>query len=172
MEGKERRQAIMRVLEEQNEPVSGSELARMFGVSRQVIVQDVALLRAENKDILSTARGYLVFNYSRQRVRRCYPVYHTTEQIEDELCTIVDNGGKVLDVIVSHEIYGSISVDLILETHREVADFAERVRRGGSVPLKELAYGYHFHTVEAASEEVLDRIEAELKAKGYLISAQ
>lgn len=172
MEGSERRQAIMRALENKTSPVSGSELAKQFGVSRQVIVQDIALLRAENKDILSTARGYLVFSLSGKRVRRCYPVFHTTEQIADELFTIVDNGGKVLDVIVSHEIYGSISVDLILETHREVEEFAARVCSSSSTPLKELTYGYHFHTVEADSEKILDRIESELKEKGYLISAE
>ena len=107
----------------------------------------------------------------KRRATRCYPVFHTTDQIEDELCAIVDNGGKVLDVIVSHEIYGSIAVDLVLSTHREAVEFAEKVRRGSSVPLKELANGYHFHTVEADSEEILDEIGRQLKAKGYLISS-
>lgn len=171
MEGQERREKIMEILLDNTDPVSGSELAKRVGVSRQVIVQDVALLRAVNKNILSTTKGYLLYYQEKQKVNRCFMVNHTTEQIEDELCTIVDNGGKVLDVVVSHEIYGTIAADLIIVTRQDVYDFVEKVRLKKTVPLKQLTDGKHLHTVEADTEVALDRIEEALRSKKYLIKA-
>ena len=170
MEGQERREKILELLNLSDDPISGSEFAKKLGVSRQVIVQDIALLRAVNKNILSTTKGYMLYHRENQKVNRCFPVLHTTDQIEDELCTIVDNGGKILDVIVSHNIYGSISADLIISTRQDVYDFVDKVNTKKTVPLKELTHNQHFHTVEADSEQILDRIELALKQKGYLVS--
>lgn len=170
MEGQERREKLIGMLRDRKEPVSGTELAKNLGVSRQVIVQDIALLRAVNKNILSTTKGYILYYQEKQKVNRCFLVKHTTDQIEDELCTIVDHGGKILDVIVSHDIYGEISTNLIISTRQDVYDFVEKIRTNRTVPLKDLSDGVHLHTVEADSEEVLDRIEAGLLVKGYLVS--
>ncbi len=170
MEGQERREKILELLNLSDDPISGSEFAKKLGVSRQVIVQDIALLRAVNKNILSTTKGYMLYHRENQKVNRCFPVLHTTDQIEDELCTIVDNGGKILDVIVSHNVYGSISADLIISTRQDVYDFVDKVNSKKTVPLKELTHNQHFHTVEADSEQILDRIELGLKQKGFLIS--
>ncbi|MGN6711316.1 hypothetical protein SAMN02745136_04097 [Anaerocolumna jejuensis DSM 15929] len=170
MEGQDRRNELTRILEETKEPVSGTELAKRLGVSRQVIVQDIALLRAVNKNILSTTKGYLIYKQEKQKVNRCFATRHTTEEIEDELNTIVDNGGKVLDVIVMHDLYGEISVDLIIKNRRDVADFVEKVKAKRTVPLKDLTNGTHLHTVEADSEEILDQIERALREKNYLVS--
>lgn len=169
MEGQERRKKIMEILLNSSEPISGSEFSKRMGVSRQVIVQDIALLRVLNKNILSTTKGYLLYYQEKQKANRCFMLKHNTEQIEDELCTIVDNGGKVLDVIVSHEIYGTITVDLIIETRQDVYDFVAKVKQKKMIPLKELTNDIHLHTVEADAEGILDRIEEALKAKGYLI---
>ena len=168
MEGAERRKELLRILQESHTPVSGSKLAGLLGVSRQVIVQDVALLRAVNRNILSTTRGYLLYEQAGGKATRVYPVRHTTEQIGDELGSIVELGGKVLNVIVSHELYGQIEADLIMETKKDVEEFVARLNRKKTVPLKALTDGLHFHTVEAGSEEVLDRIEEMLREKGYL----
>lgn len=168
MEGQERREKILELLTLSKIPISGSELAKRLGVSRQVIVQDIALLRAVNKNILSTTKGYLLYFREKQKVNRCFSVLHTTDQIEDELCTIVDNGGKVLDVIVSHDIYGMISADLIISTRQDVYDFVEKVNTKKTLPLKELTNSHHLHTVEADNEHILDHIEAALKEKGYI----
>ena len=170
MEGQERREKILELLNLSDDPISGSEFAKKLGVSRQVIVQDIALLRAVNKNILSTTKGYMLYHRENQKVNRCFPVLHTTDQIEDELCTIVDNGGKILDVIVSLNVYGSISADLIISTRQDVYDFVDKVNSKKTVPLKELTHNQHFHTVEADSEQILDRIELALKQKGFLIS--
>ncbi|BBF44680.1 transcriptional repressor for NAD biosynthesis in gram-positives [Lachnospiraceae bacterium KM106-2] len=169
MDGKTRRERIIQMLIESEDAISGSELAKRLGVSRQVIVQDIALLRATNKNILSTTKGYMLYYQEKQKVNRCYLVKHTTEQIEDELCTIVDNGGKVLDIIVMHEVYGQIQTDLVLGTRQEVYDFVKLLQTKKTVPLKELTYGVHLHTVEADSEQILDRIEEQLREKGYLM---
>lgn len=169
MEGSDRREQLIQILTKQHSPVSGTELAKQLGVSRQIIVQDIALLRAVNKNILSTTKGYMLYYQEKQKVNRCFCVKHTTDEIEDELSTIVDHGGKVLDVIVSHEIYGTIQADLIINSRQDVIDFVNKVRTKKTVPLKELTGGCHYHTVEADSEQILDRIEAALKAKHYLI---
>jgi transcriptional regulator of NAD metabolism len=170
MEGSERREKLLEILKDSKEPVSGGELAKRLGVSRQVIVQDIALLRAVNKNILSTTKGYILYYQERQKVNRCFLVKHTTEQIEDELLTIVDNGGKVLDVIVSHEIYGEISTNLIISNRQDVYDFVEKIKHKKTVPLKELTDGIHLHTVEADTETILDKIEAALRRKNYLLT--
>ena len=171
-EGEERRKKLLELISNTEEPLSGSVLAKQLGVSRQVIVQDIALLRAVDKNIISTAKGYLLYQQDIKKARRCFCVYHTTEQIEDELCTVVDLGGSILDVFVEHEIYGTITVDLNLKNRRDAMEFVERVRTNKTVPLKELTAGRHTHTIEADTEEVLDAIEAEFLKKGYLLVMQ
>lgn len=168
MEGTERREKLIDLLTHHSTPISGTELAKQLGVSRQVIVQDIALLRATNKNILSTTKGYLLYHQEPQKVNRCFYVKHTTNEIYDELSTIVNLGGKVLDVIVSHEIYGTIQADLLIYNHQDVIDFVDKVNQKKTVPLKELTGSYHYHTVEADSEEILKRIEEALRKKGYL----
>ncbi len=169
--GEARRKKIVEILQNAEEAVSGTELAKLLDVSRQVIVQDIALLRAVNRDILSTTKGYLLYSKEEKAVHRCFLVKHTDEQIEDELCTIVDFGGKVLDVIIMHEIYGEISTDLILKNRQEVYEFVQSLKGKKTLPLKELTGGIHLHTVEAESETTLDIIEAKLKEKGFLVES-
>lgn len=169
MEGNERREKILSILGQIEGPISGTELAKQLSVSRQVIVQDVALLRAINKNILSTTKGYILYNRDDTKVNRTFMVAHKSTEIRDELNTIVDNGGKVLDVIVGHDVYGSISVDLIINNRQDVEDFVKAVEKNESVPLMGLTNGVHVHTVEADNIKVLDRIEKDLLKKGYLI---
>lgn len=169
MEGKKRREKLMELLTLATEPMSGSELAKTLGVSRQVIVQDIALIRVNNKNIISTNKGYMLYVKELQKFNRCFMVKHSTDQIEEELCAIVDNGGKVRDVIVMHDIYGQIETDLIINNRQDVYDFVKKVKEKKTIPLKELTDGVHLHTVEADSEEILDRIEHALNNKKFLI---
>ncbi len=168
-DGETRRRDMTALLRGSSRPISGSELARTFGVSRQVIVQDIALLRATDKNILSTNKGYMLYHpdHGIGHIKRTMAVQHTDEQMQEELYLIVDNGGYVLDVVVEHEIYGQITADLILKNRRDVDEFIDKMSRIKDRPLKELTGGIHFHTVEAESEEILDRIEEQLKTKGY-----
>ena len=153
MEGQMRRDTIIKMLGEKGKPLSGTELAKELGVSRQVIVQDIALLRAVNKNILSTNKGYVL--------------YDPSEETQNELYTIVDFGGKVLDVVIEHDIYGQITVDLILKSRQDVDEFIAKVAKSKAKPLKTLTGNKHFHTVEADSEQLLDIIEEKLREKGY-----
>ena len=166
-----RRQHILTALHTHAEPVSASALARELGVSRQVIVQDIALLRAGNKNILSTNKGYLLYDdhAPEKTYRRTVRVRHTNDQILDELYTIVDYGGRVRDVVVEHDIYGQITVDLIINNRQDADEFVRRLQANQTRPLNELTYGYHYHTIEAEKEAYLDRIEEKLNEKGYLI---
>ena len=167
MKTEERRNRIQEILETSEEPVSGSALAKRFGVSRQVIVTDIAILKSRVPDLVATARGYIMM---RSDEKRCvFKVFHTEEQTEDELNAIVELGGKILDVYVDHRIYGTIRRPLEISSRRDVGRFLEDINSSASSPLMNITKGYHFHTVQARSEAVLKEIEEMLRDKGYLI---
>lgn len=168
-DGETRRAKMVQLLQEASEPIPGARLAKLMGVSRQVIVQDIALLRAVDKNILSTNKGYVLFHRKPDEHTRSFHVRHTDEQITDELNTIVDYGGNVKDVTVEHPIYGQISVDLIIRSRMDVKNFDEQVKKYRTKPLNNLTDGEHFHTVTAPDEETLDAIGAMLARKGYLL---
>lgn len=155
-------------MQQSKTPVSGSVLGEKTGVSRQVIVQDMALLRTEGYAILSTTRGYYLEQAGQSQYTRVLKVFHTDEQVEDELNSIVDLGGTILDVMVNHRAYGKMTAPLNIRSRRDVRLFVEHLRSGKSAPLLNVTSGYHFHTIGADSEAVLDEIEEMLRRKGYL----
>lgn len=163
----ERRKEIIRLITTNNEPVSGSMLSKQLKVSRQVIVQDIALLKAAGYEILSTNKGYIINDSV--ACTRVFKVHHTNDQTEDELTTIVDIGGIVLDVFVWHRVYGKIEVKLNLSSRRNVKQCVEGLESGKSVPLMNITSGYHYHTVKADCEETLDLIEKALSEKKYIV---
>lgn len=165
--GKERRKQILELIRQSVVPLSGAKLGQLTGVSRQVVVQDIALLRTEGHEIISTARGYIL-PAEEKCVSRKFKVYHTDERMKEELDTIVDLGGAVQDVMVNHRTYGKVSAELQIRSRRDVQNFLEQIRSGKSMPLLRITSGYHFHTVNAESEEIMDEIEEALKAKGFL----
>lgn len=167
--GDERRKKILEILMTSEEPVSGGTLAKQLGVSRQIVVQDIALIRAVNRDVLATNKGYMIHSSKLdQGSRRVICVKHDKTQIADELNTIVDFGGHVLNVVVEHDIYGQIIVDLLINNRQDVVEFVDKINSKKSQPLKELTNGIHFHTIIAPSEEVIDAIEMALDKRGYL----
>lgn len=168
MSGEERRKELLKMIRSAPAPISGAALAKELAVSRQVIVQDIALLRARNVGILSTARGYLIPEAAPSAVR-VFHVNHNDEQIPMELNTIVDQGGRVQDVFVNHQVYGKLRADLVIRSRRDVERFMEGIQKGESSPLKNLTSGVHSHTVEADSEEELDLIEKKLQEIGVLL---
>jgi hypothetical protein len=147
--------------------MSGSSLSKLLGVSRQVIVQDIALLKAAGVDILATNKGY-IFN-TPERVSRVVKVVHTDDEVGDELNAVVDLGGCVEDVFVWHRIYGKIEAKLGISSRRNVSEYLESLKTGRSSPLKNVTSGYHYHTITAQTEHILDLIEEELNKKGYLV---
>lgn len=170
-DGSKRRLKIIELLSTSTSPVSGTELAKQFGVSRQVIVQDVALLRAENRDILSTNKGYLLFHPQTEErfFKEVIYVKHTGEQILDEMLSIVDYGGHMLDVSIDHDLYGQIRSDLVIDSSEDAAEFVRKINECSSKPLSLLTDDYHYHTIAAPSEKVITLIKQELKQKGYLV---
>lgn len=171
MDGEQRRGLIQEILMMESEPVSGTALAKRMGVSRQVIVQDIALLRATNKNILSTNKGYMIYGHQDGNAlcKRIIAVKHSNEQMREELYTIVDAGARILDVIVEHEVYGQIAVDLFITSRKDVDEFMNKIMKRTTKPLKELTGDIHYHTLEAGNEQILDLVEKELGEKGYLI---
>ena len=167
MTGSDRRQEILKNIKESDRPVSGSKLAKDYDVSRQVIVQDIALLRASGYDIISTNRGYVLEGQT--CAERVFKVRHTDEQLETELCTIVDLGGQVKNVMVNHKVYGHIEAELGITSRRKVKEFLEDIESGKSTPLKNITSDYHYHSVTADSEETLGLIEGELRKLGFLV---
>ena len=167
--GRERRAHIVELLRAATDPLSGTALARELGVSRQVVVQDIALLRADGRDIVATSRGYVLRAGDATDVpTRLIKVRHTLDEMEDELTCIVDGGGVVLNVMVNHRVYHMISADLNIRSRRDVARFLGELRSSKSQPLMMVTSGYHFHRIMADSEAALDDIEAALARRGYL----
>ena len=124
-------------------------------------MQDITLLRTAYP-ILATAKGYLLYPAAEKKFRRTFCVKHTLEETKDELNRIVDLGGRVLDVIVEHDVYGEIRADLMLSRRKEVSEFCEKLEKSKSGPLNIIGCGMHYHTVEAENEEILDEIAKSL----------
>lgn len=171
MTGEERRNRILQKLQETGTPLSGTALAKSFHVSRQVIVQDIALMRAENYGILSTNKGYLLRSEKTENTqpKRVLFMKHSTSEVLTEFLSVIELGGKILDVAVEHELYGQIRVDLFIETQADAEDFYEKLLRCNDNPLKVLTDDCHYHTVAAPSEKLLDLIEDELRRKNLLM---
>lgn len=163
----ERRKAIVNLLLSAKEPISGGELAQKFDISRQIIVQDITVLKGMGYEILSTSQGYIM--QKSPLAERVFKVRHTAEQTEDELSCIVDLGGTVVDVFVWHKVYGRIEATLNIFSKLHIKQFLEGVRTGQSTELMRITGGYHYHTVRADNEAVLDRIEATLIEKDYIV---
>lgn len=171
MDGEQRREIIKNLLYETQEPLSGAFLAKKLGISRQVIVQDIALLRATNKNILSTNKGYVVYGNAQEKIscKRIIAVKHDDREMREELYAIVDAGAKVLDVVIEHEVYGQITVDLLISSRKDVDEFMAKILLDKAKPLKELTGDIHYHTIEAATKENLDAAEKKLKENGFLL---
>jgi transcriptional regulator of NAD metabolism len=170
MGSKERRKYIEEFLKRSNMPQKGSILAEKLGVTRQIIVKDIAILRAEGKKIIATPEGYLISDEERNMVKKIMAFCHKVNDIEDELKTIVKFGGVVEDVIIEHSLYGEIKGMLMIKTLYDVENFIKKVNRYKSEPLLILTGGIHLHTISAESDEVIENITKELKNKAYLVS--
>ncbi|MBQ4267595.1 MAG: transcription repressor NadR [Clostridia bacterium] len=166
MKAQERRKTIINILLSEDRPIPGGELSEKCGVSRQIIVQDIAVLKGQGFDILSTHNGYLVQKSPFKD--RVFKVKHSTDQTEDELSTIVELGGTVVDVFVWHKVYGKMSAPLNIFSELQIKQFIEGIRAGKSTELMNITGGYHYHTVRAEKEETLDLIAEVLSKKGYI----
>ncbi len=169
MTGEERREALVRQLKN-HKAVSGTNLAKQLGVSRQVIVQDIALLRKSGVDILSTTKGYIL--EEDDHPRRVFKLFHPPERCEEELNLIVDYGGRIEDVFIYHKVYNVVRAKMNVRSRKDVAGFMEKIRTGKSHLLSTATSGYHYHTVSADTEEELDEIYNQLEQHGFLAKLQ
>jgi len=165
MDAADRRTAILERMEGATTPLPAARLGEELGVSRQIIVGDVALLRASGHSIHATNRGYVLARPA-TRPHRSIFVQHTREDIAIELSAIIKVGGSVLDVSVEHRLYGQITVDLLIRSPEDLAHFLARLPR--STALSELTNGWHTHTIEADDEAALDAVEARMGELGFL----
>ena len=170
MNAEERRIRIVKRLEGATAPISATRLAEEMGVSRQIIVQDVAILRAMGISVVAMARGYVL--EGNDPCRRVFKVHHSDESVETELNLIVDAGGTVVDVFVFHKVYGEIRAAMGIKSRAQVREFLQNIACGRSSLLKNVTAGYHYHTVSADSEETLTLIETQLRESGFLAPRQ
>ncbi|KZE40019.1 transcriptional regulator [Bhargavaea cecembensis] len=172
LKGDERRERILKKLKDSKRPIKGAELAKICGVSRQVIVGDITLLKAHGESIMATSSGYVHLGGeaperpgARSRKVACT---HTPDQTESELNLIVDAGASVRDVTVEHPVYGELNAAIMVNNRHDVGQFLARVQDTGSPFLLELTGGPHLHTITADSEEILDRAVQALREHGFL----
>jgi|ERR1700723_246297 len=164
-----RRRRIVSWMRNHGVPIPGGELARRLHVSRQCLVQDVAILRASGEQIVATPRGYSLPESSPHLHRAILACRHAPERTEEELQILVDHGVKILDVIVEHPLYGELRGSLVLESRADVRDFLAQVRASHAALLSSLTGGVHLHTVETSRPEMIVQAKARLRARGFLL---
>ena len=166
IERKEREKKILEILRNSETLVSGTYLAEFFDVSRQVIVQDIAILKAKNIDIISTNRGYRLLS---KGIKKVIKVKHDDSEIRNELNAIVDLGASVEDVFVIHKTYGKIRVKLDIKSRRDVDLLLGNINSKLSKHLKNLTDNCHYHTIIAENENIFKEVEDKLKELGILV---
>lgn len=168
MDSAERRARIMQMLEDAPNAVTGTEISQACSVSRQIIVGDVAILRAQGHKIISTPRGYQLVLNKPQSVQRIFVCCHGQAQMQAELEAIVDNGGVVHNVVIEHEVYGNLEGTLNLRSRRDVSQYVKKMKDSGSELLCRISGGIHTHLVTAETAEELDAVEDALETLGVL----
>jgi hypothetical protein len=167
--GEQRRRRIVEWIRSRKGPVQGGDIATHFHVSRQCVVQDVAILRASGTDILATPQGYRLPESASQAVRAILACRHDPQRTEEELQILVDHGVHILDVIVEHPLYGELRGPLMIRSRVDLLDFLKTVKSTKAMLLLSLTGGVHLHTVEAAREDLIERAKVQLRARGFLL---
>ncbi|MDR3225743.1 MAG: transcription repressor NadR [Clostridiales Family XIII bacterium] len=170
MDGGTRREKILDAINAGDAPVSASALARCLGVSRQVIVSDVAILRANGYSIIATSRGYMTERQNAGRYVGRIAVKHAAAKTRDELSAIVRAGGIVIDVTVTHPVYGDLTGSLNIATLADVDDFVSHIKGQKGKLLSDLTGGIHMHTISCSGRKSFDMVISELSRMGILIS--
>ncbi len=164
-----RRAAILKELRGASRPISAGALAELCGVSRQIIVGDVALLRASGEAVAATPRGY-VLGHAADGLVRTIVCIHGADGTQRELNIMVDQGCTVLDVTVEHPVYGQLTGALELRSRYDVAQFI--ARSAHAAPLSSLTDGIHLHRLLCPDEAAFERVKQELSSAGFLLPGQ
>lgn len=169
MNSEQRREKIISVLQVSDKPISASRFANEFSVTRQIIVADIALLRASGYPIRAEHKGYVLEKSDSQTMTRRVVVKHGNDEVQDELYAVVDHGGKVIDVIVQHSVYGQIVAELNLSSRYDVDRFIKHINETDAKPLLLLTEGLHIHTIEIKDEATFESIVERLNALHILV---
>ena len=165
--GEKRREEIMKVLDASDKPMSATALAKMYGVSRQIIVGDIALLRAEAKNSIATNKGYII-NKIPGKAECMVKVRHKPEDLYDELCSIVDLGAQVLTEEIESPVYGRIVTEINVLSREDARMISEKFMDSAVTQLSELTKGVHYHKIVADNELTIIRVQKTLNEKHYL----
>ena len=165
--GDKRRKRILELLRGADCPISAGALAEELGVSRQIIVGDISLLRAAGHGIISTPRGYLTESGGTELIKTIV-CHHSARDMERELNIMVDNGCEVLDVVIDHPVYGQLSGKLLLRSRHDVKMFVKDVEETGAPALSSLTGGVHIHTLRCPDDQAFERVVDELRRQGLL----
>ena len=171
MNGEQRRNLIIDKLKVSNMPISATSFAEEFGVTRQIVVADIALLRASGYAIRAEHKGYVLDKQDSNGLIKHVVVKHGKDNVLNELFAIIDNGGKVVDVIVDHSVYGKISAELNLASRYDATCFVEKIDQTGACPLSILTEGTHVHTILVKDQDSFERIKTQLDKMGILIES-
>ena len=170
MEAQKRRKLILNNLINSSSPTSASKLAGEFNVSRQIIVGDIAILRASGEDISATPRGYILDAPSKHfEFIGILPCKHNNDQLLNELYTIVDFGGTIIDVSIDHPVYGELNGQLNISSRYDADLFYSQVIKNHAKPLSSLSDGIHLHHIGCKNIEVFEKIQSKLKELNILI---
>ena len=172
MDAARRREEIRKILGRSREPVSAATIASEVHVSRQIVVGDIALLRAGGADIQATPRGYILQTQDEKAadgLTYTIACRHSRENLAEELYAVVDNGGRLLDVIVEHPVYGQLTAPLQIASRYDVEQYLLRMENLGGQPLSMLTDGIHLHTLSCPGEEAFSQLLARLRELGMLV---
>ena len=170
MNTEERRLDLKRILKAAEEPISASALAKKFSVSRQIIVSDIAIMRAAGMDIVATSRGYILTSAAqKQGSLHTIACFHQADRIRDELYAIVDNGCTAKDVTIEHPVYGQLTGMLELSSRLDVDNFIDKMQSSGASPLSALTDGLHLHTVSCPNNQNFEHLQQTLQEMGILL---
>lgn len=165
----DRRDNILKLLLESTEPIKGSHMAKEYSVTRQIIVKDIAILRAEGKNIIATPDGYII-NKNDNKVKAIIAVTHSEDEMFDEMSIVIKYGGIIEDVVVEHPLYGEIRGMLMIKNYNELNKFIQKYKNQRAKLLSVLTNGVHIHTIAAESQENIDLILSELKQLNFIVS--
>lgn len=169
MKSIDRRDNILKLLLESTQPLKGIDIAKKYCVTRQIIVKDIAILRAEGKNIIATPDGYII-NRNENKVKAIIAVTHTEEEMFDEMNIVIKYGGIIEDVIVEHPLYGEITGVLMIRNYNELNKFIQKYKKQRAKLLSVLTNGVHLHTIAAESEDDINLIISELKEFNFMVS--
>ena len=169
MNNQMRREKLYEILENADRPITGIELSKALDVTRQIIVGDIALLRASGTPVISTPRGYQLHAFHKHGCQESFLCKHGPELVEAELDAIVDNGGIVHNVVVEHEVYGFMEGELNLKSRRDVQLYIQRMKKTKAPLLSSMSNGVHTHLVETETEEEMEAIHKALEKLGVLV---